>query len=124
MKALTALSCGIGFIAAATFTFNAHAAAPCFENDGPFDVEVWHIESGAETKYSVVKPGDKLCVDKEREGYVMVAVQADEPPYIGQVKVKANGQVKIVKDSGGYFLASYDEEGKQIARSKLAQPQK
>ena len=121
MKTLQMISGSIGLVAVAALTVNAQAA-PCFENNSPFETEVWHMERGQKMKYSVVKAGGRICADEDRAGYVGVAVKADEPPFVAQVAAGVNGLVKFEKDSGGYFLVSFDGEGTQVMRAKMSQP--
>ena len=121
MKTAWMISSGIGMLAAAALTVSAQAA-PCFDNDTEFEAEVWHMERGEKTTYAVVKPGEKLCAGEDRDGFVSIRFNADQPPYIGQVSVVADGLVKVEKDAGGYFLVSLDGDGKQVEKHKLAQP--
>jgi hypothetical protein len=123
MKTARMISSGIGMLAAAALTASAQAAPPCFDNDTEYDAEIWHMEQGEKTTYGVVKPGEKLCAGEDRDGFVSIRFNADQPPYIGQVSVVTNGLVKVEKDAGGYFLVSLDGEGKQVMKHKLAQPQ-
>lgn len=123
MKTVRMISSGIGMLVAAALTASAQAAPPCFDNDTEFDAEIWHMEQGEKTTYAVVKPGEKLCADNDRKGYVSIAFNADQPPFMGNVSVVPDGLVKVEKDSGGYFLVSLDGEGKQVMKVKLAKPQ-
>jgi hypothetical protein len=123
MKTVWMISSGIGMLAATALAASAHAAPPCFDNDTEYDAEIWHIEQGEKMKYGVAKPGEKICAEENRDGYVAIAFKSDQPPYFGNVAVVADGLVKVEKDAGGYFLVSLDGEGKQVMKHKLAQPQ-
>lgn len=122
MNKLTNLSWGIGLIAAATLATGVQAAPPCFENDTTFDAHVWGIQGYSEKEYLVVKPGEKVCAAEDAESMVGIAFAADEPPYVGDIKVKPGGTIRVVKDTGGYHLAAFDAEGNQTMKVKLAQP--
>lgn len=122
MKTTWMISSGIGVLAAVALTAGAQAA-PCFDNNTEFEAEIWHMERSEKTTYTVVKPGEKVCASDDRDGFVSIAFNADQPPFVGNVSVVADGLVKVEKDAGGYFLVSLDGEGKQVMKVKLAKPQ-
>jgi hypothetical protein len=123
MHKLTNLSWGIGFIAAATLATGVQAAPPCFENDTTFEAHIWGIQQYSEKEYGVVKPGETVCATEDASAMVAIAFLADQPPYLAEISVEPDGTVRVVKDSGGYFLAAFDAEGKQTSKVKLSQPQ-
>ena len=122
MKKLTVPSCATGLIAVVTFSASIHAAPPCFDNDTPFEAQLSGLEGGDKTTFITVKPGEKVCADEDVKTIAKIAFPADEPPYIGEVSVEPDQVVKVVKDSGGYFLVSLDAENNEVTRTKLAQP--
>jgi hypothetical protein len=122
MKKRMTLSWGIGLVTATAFAASVQAAPPCFENDTDFTAHIWGIQEYNEDSYGVVEPGQTVCASEDVKTTVNIAFLADQPPYVAEISVEPDGVVKVVKDSGGYFLAAFDAEGKQTSKVKLSQP--